>query len=55
MGVRRGEQITALRILKQRRDDAAGGTTPVEISALVRADKAAMSTYTFDTVDIATQ
>lgn len=55
VGVRRGEQITALRILKQRRDDAAGGTTPVEISALVRADKAAMSTYTFDTVDIATQ
>lgn len=30
-------------------------SSPVEISALVRADKSAMSTYTFDTVDMTTQ
>lgn len=30
--VTRGEQITALRILKWRRDEAAGNTPPVEIS-----------------------
>lgn len=29
--VRRGEQITALRILKWRRNDAAGTTPPMEI------------------------
>lgn len=43
--VRRGEQITALRILKWRRDDAAGNTPPVEISVLAQGDRAAMSTF----------
>lgn len=32
--VRRGEQITALRILKRRRDATAGNTPPVENPAL---------------------
>lgn len=42
--VRRGEQITALRILKWGGDDAAGNTPPVEISVLAEGDTEAMST-----------
>lgn len=46
--VSRGEQITALRILKWRKDHAGGNKPPVEISVLAQGDKKAMSTYAFD-------
>lgn len=36
--VRHGEQITALRILKWRRNHAAGNTPPTEISVLAQGD-----------------
>lgn len=43
--VRYGEQITALRILKWRRHDAAGNIPPTEISALMQGDTKTMSAF----------